>query len=46
VHEMIHLIEPTHNQNFVTLMTHHMPQWKSHRETLNWLPVKHEEWKY
>jgi len=46
VHEMIHLIEPTHNPNFVALMTHHMPQWRSHRETLNRLPVKHEEWKY
>ena len=46
VHEMIHLIEPTHNANFMALMKHHMPQWKAHRDTLNRLPVRHEEWRY
>lgn len=46
VHEMIHLIEPTHSHNFIALMNHHMPQWKSHRDTLNLLPVRHEMWRY
>ena len=44
VHEMIHILEPSHNQNFVRLMTLHMPQWRSYRDELNRLPIRHEEW--
>ncbi len=46
VHELIHFIEPTHNQNFITLLDRHMPKWRSHRDTLNKLPVRNEKWKY
>lgn len=46
VHELIHLIEPTHNQNFITLLDKHMKKWRSHRDTLNKLPVRNEKWKY
>ena len=46
VHEMVHLLEPTHNARFVTLMDHFMPKWQSHRDTLNRLPVRHESWGY
>ncbi len=46
VHEMVHLLEPTHNSRFVALMTQHMPKWKFYRDDLNQLPVRHEEWKY
>jgi len=46
VHEMAHLIEPTHNHHFVTLMNSFMPQWKHYRDMLNRLPVRHEEWEY
>ena len=46
VHEMIHLIEPTHNARFVALMEGAMPQWRSVREQLNRLPVRHDEWAY
>lgn len=46
VHEMVHLLEPTHNQRFVALMNRFMPQWKSYREMLNRLPVRHESWGY
>lgn len=46
VHEMTHLIEPTHNHHFVTLMNTFMPQWKHYRDLLNRLPVRHEEWGY
>ena len=28
VHEMVHLLEPTHNVNFVCLMDRFMPQWR------------------
>ena len=46
VHEMAHLVEPTHNARFVALMDRLMPQWRFCREKLNQLPVRHEEWSY
>jgi len=46
VHEMVHILERHHNERFVSLMDNVMPQWRSRRDDLNWLPVKHEEWKY
>ena len=46
VHEMAHLLEPTHNECFVALMDQFMPKWQSRRETLNRLPVRHESWDY
>jgi predicted metal-dependent hydrolase len=44
VHEMVHLLEPTHNSRFVALMDQLMPQWRVYREQLNRLPVRHEDW--
>ena len=44
VHELIHLLEPTHNARFIALMDHFMPKWQSHRQVLNRLPVRHETW--
>lgn len=46
VHEMIHILEPTHGPRFVTLMDRLMPQWRSYRQRLNRLPVCHENWTY
>jgi predicted metal-dependent hydrolase len=46
VHELIHLLEPTHNTHFIALMDRFMPQWQQHRDILNSLPVRHEHWKY
>jgi predicted metal-dependent hydrolase len=46
VHEMVHLLEPTHNERFMTLMNQFMPKWQFHREILNRLPVRHESWDY
>jgi predicted metal-dependent hydrolase len=46
VHEMIHLLEPTHNNRFRALMEQFMPKWQFYREELNRLPVRHEEWGY
>ena len=46
VHELVHLLEPTHNERFIKLMDQHMPKWQSHRQLLNSLPVKHENWGY
>lgn len=46
VHELIHLIEPTHNERFRTLMDKFMPKWINHRDSLNRLPLRHEHWLY
>lgn len=46
VHEMAHLLEPSHNQRFVAVMDHNMPKWRHHRDELNRLPVRHEDWRY
>lgn len=46
VHEMIHILEPTHNERFRSLMARFMPDWNVRRETLNSLPVRHESWDY
>jgi predicted metal-dependent hydrolase len=46
VHEMTHILEPTHNTRFMALMDHYMPQWRFYRERLNRFPVRHEDWAY
>ena len=46
VHEMAHLIEPTHTQRFIALMDRFMPKWQFYRGVLNRLPVRHETWGY
>jgi predicted metal-dependent hydrolase len=45
VHEMVHLIAPTHSERFVALMTKHYPSWREARAELNALPLASEEWK-
>ena len=46
VHELMHLLEPTHNARFIALMDRFMPQWQERRQLLNRLPVRHEDWEY
>ena len=46
VHEMVHLIERSHNDRFWDLMDSHMPQWRLHRDDLNRAPLSHEDWRY
>ncbi len=46
VHELVHLLEPTHNDRFVALMNQFMPNWRGLRDELNRLPVRHEDWEY
>jgi len=46
VHEMVHILEPTHNARFVSLMDSFVPRWQFYREELNRLPVRHEHWDY
>jgi len=46
VHELVHLLEPTHNARFIALMDRFMPRWQLHRQVLNRLPVRQEQWSY
>lgn len=46
VHEMVHLLAPTHNTRFVSIMDSVLPDWHSRRDTLNRLPLRHEKWDY
>lgn len=46
VHEMVHLLERTHNVRFVALMDQFVPKWTFYRDALNRLPVRHETWGY
>ena len=46
VHELMHLLEPTHNEGFIKQMDQHMPKWQSLRQLLNSLLVRHENWGY
>jgi predicted metal-dependent hydrolase len=45
VHEMIHLLEPTHNARFLALLSEHYPAWRTARAELNELPLGAEVWK-
>jgi len=44
VHELAHLIEPTHNARFLALMDKYIPHWQQIKDELNRLPVRHETW--
>jgi len=46
VHELLHLLEPTHNRRFTDLLDRHLPDWQARRDLLNRLPVRHEAWGY
>jgi len=46
VHEMSHLLEPTHGPKFLVLMDRFMPAWRETRVLLNGLPARHERWNY
>ena len=45
VHELLHLIEPTHNDRFVRLLDEHYPAWRTARAELNELPLAAEKWR-
>jgi hypothetical protein len=45
VHEMVHLMEPTHSERFLALLTRHYPAWRVARAELNELPLVADVWK-
>src|SRR5205807_484256 len=44
VHEMVHLVERTHNERFTALMDQSLPHWRVLRTELNRWPLTHEDW--
>ena len=46
VHEMVHFLERTHNDKFISHMDRVMPQWRTFRDNLNRSPLAHENWEY
>ena len=45
VHEMVHLLEPTHSNRFMAILAEHYPTWREARAELNELPLTAEVWK-
>jgi predicted metal-dependent hydrolase len=46
IHELIHLIEAKHNQQFKELMDIHLPNWRYFRDILNSAPLAYSHWDY
>lgn len=44
VHELAHLLEPTHGDRFVAILDNHYPTWREARAELNELPLSEEIW--
>ena len=44
VHEMTHLLEPTHSDRFVAILDEHYPSWREARAELNELSLAAEVW--
>jgi predicted metal-dependent hydrolase len=45
VHEMAHLVERHHGEQFTKLMDKLLPDWRARRDQLNGAPLAHEEWR-
>lgn len=45
IHEMAHLLEPTHSDRFLAILHKHYPTWREARAELNELPLATENWK-
>lgn len=46
VHELVHLHERMHNDNFQRLMDRYLPHWRKCRDTLKSEPLAYEDWTY
>ena len=45
VHEMAHLVAPTHSERFAALLDEHYPSWREARAELNELPLAAQAWR-
>ena len=46
VHELVHLVVPSHGEDFAEKMSQALPDWQSQRAILNSLPLAHDSWDY
>lgn len=46
VHELVHLLERSHNERFKAHMDKFMPNWRDRRDLLNNMPLAFESWAY
>jgi len=46
VHELVHLLERHHNDQFRKHMDTFLPKWREHQSLLNKLPLAYEDWQY
>jgi predicted metal-dependent hydrolase len=46
IHELMHLLEPSHNANFTRLLDQFLPNWKFLRNKLNSAPLAYANWEY
>jgi predicted metal-dependent hydrolase len=46
VHELVHLLERHHNDEFHALIDRYMPTWRLHRAELNRGLLAHQIWEY
>jgi len=46
VHELAHIRERSHNDNFIAIMDNFLPEWKQLKNELNTLPISHSDWVY
>ena len=46
VHELMHLLERSHNERFQALMDRYMPMWRQHRDLLQRSPLGEFGWGY
>jgi predicted metal-dependent hydrolase len=44
LHEIIHLVEPKHNKNFVRLLDKYLPKWLQFKQELNDGMLPHTNW--
>ncbi len=44
VHEILHLLAPTHSEKFAELLSKHFPSWREARAELNALPLSASDW--
>lgn len=46
VHELIHLLERHHNNQFIALMDKYMPKWQTYKQLLKDTSIAEEKWDY
>jgi predicted metal-dependent hydrolase len=46
VHELVHILEPTHGDRFVSPMDEHLADWRQRQNLLNSCPLANEAWTY